>query len=625
MSIQKKSIMKLKKKSRGESLMDKNSVPVSRIEQCLPLDSILSTLARHPFIALAIMCLASACVFGSSTDVRLSQLSILSMFAIFVITAFLVVYFGLKKYFKSELTKTYAFFVSIMSGLTVVIFTADKEENVIAVFIIAVILVVGLFMMWCWQGSINTQRFAALVIFLGFALRLTYILYTTIYERQHDNGIIGQTEGHLGYITQFWNELFALPEGDVRLHNQYYHPPLHHFIVGIILNLLKALGFTDIALVGEYIQYITMFYSCCCMVIMYKILSFFKIDGVALIVGLSIVAFHPTFYIMGGSVNNDMLSITFMAAAVLNTLYYYKNRTYVNIIKIAICVGCGMMSKLSGWMVAPAIAVVFIVVLVQSRKQWFNIIKQWLAFGAVCVPLGLWWSVRNFIMFRVPFNYVLDFGKQIDMYVGDRTFLERLTDFSAFQFESVYDQYVWYNCPYYEYNPTIGLFKTAVFDEAQYTSGLDFWAVLLFWVNVVLALIAVVAMIYMLIKSTGILDRVMKVFLFLIYIVPTVSYYIFCDSFPYTCTMNIRYVVITIFTGALFFAMALQTIKEQYNLKVNVLDANENEAFVAAKPNMVCKALYTFAIILTMIFCIASIVTYIMIGYIPALYDGILH
>lgn len=606
--------------------MEKNSVSASCIEQSSPFDSILNTLAKHPFIALAIMCVASACVFGSSTDVKLSQLSVLYMFAIFTVTAFVVAYFGLKKYFKSELTKTYAFVITVLLGFTVTVFIANIEENIPSVFILAGMIAVGLFILWCWQGTINTQRFAVLIMFLGFALRLTYILYTTIYERQHDNGVIGQTEGHLGYITHFWNNLFELPEGDVRLHNQYYHPPLHHFIVGIVLNLLRALGFTDISSAGEYIQYITMFYSCSCMIIMYKILRFFKIHGMALILGLSIVAFHPTFYILSGSVNNDILSITFMAAAVLNTLYYYKNRTYKNILKIAFCVGCGMMSKLSGWMVAPAIAVVFIVVLIQEKEHWLGIIKQWIVFGVVCVPLGLWWSVRNFILFKVPFNYVLDFGKQIDMYVGgDRTFLERLTDFSAFQFESVYDQYVWYNCPYYEYNPTIGLFKTSVFDEAQYTSELDFWAVLLFWVNVVLALVAVAAMIYMLIKSTGILDRVMKAFLFLIYIVPTVSYYIFCDAFPYTCTMNIRYAVITILTGALFFAMALQTIREQYLPKRNNADENSDRIDIIVKSHSIYKGLSALAITITVVFCIASIVTYVMIGFVPAIYDGFLH
>lgn len=609
--------------------MEKNSVLASRIEQCLSFDTIFNTLAKHPFITLALMCLSGACIFGNSTDTRLSQFSLFSMFAVFAVAVFAVVYFGLKKYFKSKFTKNYAFIVALVSGFAVTSFTASMEvDNIVAVFLISAVLALGLFMLWCWQGTINTRRLAMLIIFLGFALRLTYILYTTIYERQHDNGVIGQTEGHLGYITQFWDRPFALPEGDVRLHNQYYHPPLHHFIVGIVLNVLKALGFTDITVAGEYIQYITMFYSCCCMVIMYKILRFFKINGTALVVGLSIVAFHPTFYILGGSVNNDMLSITFMAGAVLNTLYYYKDRTYANIIKVAVCVGCGMMSKLSGWMVAPAIAVVFIVVLIQSKDEWLQTIKQWVAFGVVCVPLGMWWSVRNFALFGVPFNYVLDFGEQIDMYVGDRPFIERLTDFSLFQFESVYDQFVWYNCPYYEYNPTIGLFKTAVFDEAQYTSPLDFWAILLFWVNVVLALVALIAMIYMLIKSTGILDRVMKMFLFLLYIVPTVSYYIFCDSFAHTCTMNIRYVVITIFTGALFFAMTIQTIKEQHISKRSVAEENGEATGAIIKKNSfnkLYKTLYVSAIALVLIFCLASVVTYVMIGYVPALYDGYLH
>lgn len=77
---------------------------------------------------------------------------------------------------------------------------------------------------------------------------------------------------------------------------------------------------------GENVQILTLFYSSICMVISYKIFRQLGLKGRGLVCAVAIVAFCPTFYIMAGSVNNDILSIAFMLAAVLNTLYWYKIR-----------------------------------------------------------------------------------------------------------------------------------------------------------------------------------------------------------------------------------------------------------------------------------------------------------
>lgn len=604
------------------------------IEQPSFFDNALNTVAKHPFITLMLMCICSVCVFIESSDTELSAFSLFAMFTIGVGFAFFTIFFELKNKFSSELSKAVAFGCFVMIMLLVLGGIARLENNTSVVFLLSLTLAVALAVMWLWQGKLTTKRLSAIIIFLGFALKLTYIIYTTIYERQHDGGTIGSVGGHLGYITHFFDNPFALPEGDVRYTYQYYHPPLHHFIAGVVLNILKVFGYTNIIDIGEVVQYITLFYSSACMLMMYKILRFFKVDGLPLLLGLSVIAFHPTLLILSGSVNNDMLSVTFMLCAILNTLYYYRKSTYKNIIKVAVCVGCAMMSKLSGWMVAPAIAVVFVAVLIRAKKDWFKIFKQWLVFGIICVPLALWWSVRNYILYRVPFNYVLDFGKTTDMYVGNYTVLERLTDFSAYQFNSVYDQFVWYNCPYYEYNPTVGLFKTAMFDEAQYTTDIDFWAKLLFWVNVALALVAVGAMIYMLVKRTSILDKVTKAFLLLVYIIPLLSYYWFCFAYPYTCTMNIRYAVITIFTGVLFLSMAVKNVRDnsilnniatEESININTAVTNSEVSATAVKKSRTGKVFTVVAVTLVILFCISAVIFYLLISYMPAIFDGVLH
>ena len=580
------------------------------------LEEIFSVFARHPFISLGIMCICSACIFMENGDGEISPFSLFTVFSVYLISSFTVIFILCRDCIKSNFNKYAYFGLSITAGLTVFIYISEIENNISLVFLFFVIAAFMLLFAFLKNSTLETKHIAGIIILLGFALRLTYILYTTVYERQHDNGTLGQVGGHLGYISAFWNDPFSLPKENAREIYQYYHPPLHHFTVGIFLNILKLFGYSDINEVGECIQYVTLFYSSACMVLTYKLLRVFNISKIPLLLGLSVIAFHPTFLILAGSVNNDMLSVVLMLAAVLNTVYYYKKNTYANIIKVALCVGLAMLSKMSGWMVAPAIAAVFIAVMIKQKNKRLDIVKQWVVFGVICVPLGLVWSIRCLIRYDMPLGYVMKFDKSIAMYLGDKyTFLQRLTDFSPFQFESVYDQYGWYHCPYYEYNPTIALFKTSMFDEAQYSAPLDFWAASLFWINVVLALVAVAAMVYVLISRKSIIDNIMKVFFLLLYAVPVISYYIFCDSYPFTCTMNIRYVVMSIFTGAFFLSAMLHML-------IRKGSACEENAAKSTTLLLNSTLIYGTAAVI-ILFSAFSVVTYIMIGYVPPIYDGV--
>ena len=69
---------------------------------------------------------------------------------------------------------------------------------------------------------------------------------------------------------------------------------------------------------------------------------------------------------MSGVVNNDLLSVVCMIFTLLFTARWYKNQSIRNILKIALTFGLGMLSKLSAWMVAVPVAVVFTTALVRK-------------------------------------------------------------------------------------------------------------------------------------------------------------------------------------------------------------------------------------------------------------------
>lgn len=417
------------------------------------------------------------------------------------------------------------------------------------------------------KRELTAKKASLLLIISGFLMRLAYVLTIPYYLRGHDIGSVEKLTGHVGYIAYlFFNR--TLPQMDVRTVNQFYHPPLHHITAAVWTGIQSIMGIS-IEYAWENIQLLTLFYSCVCMILAYKIFRAAEVKGGGLVAGIAVIAFCPAFYILGGCINNDIMCIMFMLGAILNTLYWFKSRSFGRIMCIAVCVGCAMMAKLSGWMVAPAIAFIFIFAfvtdMISSKKKTRTLGKyagQFSAFLAVSVPLGLWWGIRNLLRDGVPLTYVIKMSKDSDMYVGDIPLLTRLFDFSFGQFAEVGDAFERYGSSYNEYNPLMGLIKTSVFDElfkAEYYPDVAVLDQALFWSAVVLSAMGFAAMILCFILDIGMRNPV-KIFFAGIYGVIFVSYYIFCIDFAHVCTMNIRYAVPLIVLGALFIGRAVQLL-----------------------------------------------------------------
>lgn len=521
------------------------------------VEGIWQNAKQHPYLFAALLCFCSAALFMGGTEKTLPPVSFSILAVLCTITTLFLLIRARKKQTLQKST-FYLLFI-VITAFILFFFTQIQglSHNIYFLFLLGAFGAVFLIFYLRNTNQLTNGKLVAIVFFLGFTLRLIYILYTTIYTRQHDVGDF-QGAGHLSYVGYIYNN-FALPEGDVRNIWQHYHPPLHHSLQALWLRILTGFGYS-FEVAAEGMQFLNLFYSCAATISFYKILPLFKLNGNALVAAFYIVAFHPTFILLSGSVNNDMLSIAFVLGAILCTIQWYRKPSYGSIAKIALCVGLGMMSKLSVWLVAPAIAVVFLLVLLQNRKKSMPLIKQFALFGVICVPLGLWWSVRNYLSHRVPFTYVPGLTTLDAQYVGGHSAFDRLFNFGAFQFESVYDQFTFYGGKYFEFNPTVGLFKTAMFDEASYI-GLDFFSQLLFWSGTIVAVLAFVLMIYVFMQKTTMMDRIMKAFFAILYGVIFISYYFFCFAYPHTCTENIRYAVPLIIIGGLFIGIFLQLCK----------------------------------------------------------------
>lgn len=418
----------------------------------------------------------------------------------------------------------------------------------------------------------NTQLNALLIFGVSFFVKFYYIFYTSVYTRQNDVHLFGQEAGHAGYMEYL---LFnhKLPDFDVRNIWQYCHPPLHHAICALWIDINENILGVGHDPARESLQTLSLFYTMTIMITAYKLLRRFRLDGMALYVPMLIISFHPSFILFSGAINNDVLSVAFMMGAVLCTLKWYDDQTLFGILKIALCVGLGMMTKLSAALVAPPIAIVFLVVFIRKIKtDGLKLFGQFAAFGAVCVPLGLWFEIRNYIKWKVPITYVQEMPITVTQYIGDRSFKSRITDFSSEQFKSVFEQWLMRDengnlQGYNEYNPLVAILKNSLFGESinegyfEKSQYVLMVAKVLFWLGMLLAAVFFVIMIVMLFKKCG-MKPLEKTLFASFYFVMLFNFYKMCRDYPFTCTMNFRYITPTVIITSLFCGMFMQMKKD---------------------------------------------------------------
>lgn len=544
----------------------------SKIQKKSMLLYMADIFAEHPFLLAAAACLFSVTF---ATGKNITRLGAMIPAAVFCLCCFIGAAFIAERVPKKSKHQ-----MMIWLGISSVILSvwfghllliSKKPQMVILSTGIVLTLAAAIYL--AAAKILTTRRIILLMIILGFLVRLAYIITVDIEHKQHDVGNLEEMDGHLGYIAYIAYHLH-LPDMDVRDVYQFYHPPLHHMTAAAWVRIQHLLGIEEADL-WENIQLLTLFYSSCCMILCKKIFTQLGLKKNGLVAAMAIICFNPTFFILSGSINNDILSFTLLLAAILNTLYWYQKPTMGRILCIALCVGCSMMAKLSGWMAAPAIGFLFAFVFfknIRNPKETKKNLLQYTAFLSVCAPLGLWFGIKNLITHGVPLTYVMRLSEKSKQYIGNISPMKRLFDFSPQQFSHPGVQFVLYKADYNEYNPLIGLFKTSAFDElftARYYPAVAGWDQILLWCTILVGLTGFAAMMYTFIKDQE-MNPILKVFTAILYATYIISYYAFCFAFPHVCTENIRYALPLIVLGAFFYGKMLYALKENHSPKTRI-------------------------------------------------------
>ncbi len=406
------------------------------------------------------------------------------------------------------------------------------------------------------RGAADTSVICSLIILTGAVLRFNYAIYTGADVRQHDvHEFFAHNGGHAEYICYIF-ENRRLPDFDPREIWQFYHPPLHHIVCAIVLTAVDTFG-GDVCTTGvKILQLLMAFYSVLYNVFAYKSLCLLPLKKRTLCVCTAAVTFHPTLILLSGSLNNDMLSSLFGMSAIYFTIKWSEKQSICNIVLIAVSVGAGMMTKLAVGLLAPGIAAVFLAVLIKSaanRKQNLRCIRrlimQFVLFGAICMPIGLYWPVRNYVKFGVELNYIPRLSEKSSQFIAQSA-AERFLNWIPFQLSSPFTQWADVGAPYNEFNPIIALWKNAMFDEKTFFDGcitLQAVCVILFVINIVLSFTVLKSVIGFFSEKRR-WSMEIKLLIAGIFIIVTGNYFVFCINYPHVCTQNMRYCVPLIFT-----------------------------------------------------------------------------
>ncbi len=558
-------------------------------------------ITKHPVTCLGILCLLLAGVFTQGHEITFAPTAPLVLALVTLVAAV-----GAYPNQKAMITLVHG---GVLTGVTGYLLTLSSYFLPLSMALFGGMVLAGIALVLFINGQLTQKRGLILLLTAGFLLRLCYVLYTTAATRQHDvwhfsvgDFLFFQNQRHAEYIEYIAANL-KLPHLDpttVGL-SQLYHPPLHHLLAGLWLRLNTAFGLPYWVAV-ENIQLLTLFYSSAVMVIAYRILRLLKCKGLALFIPFSLVVFHPTFILMAGSVNNDLLSIALAIYALYATLRWAKNPTVKTILPIALGIGGAMMAKLSGGMVAPGVALVFL-------WKWWEAIKQkdgsgkklfwqFVIFGLICVPLGLWWQVKNMVAFGVPLTYVPALTQNSGQYIGDCTLFERLVEVPPNSLQQIF--IVWKNqgirATYNECNLFLALLKSSVFGEFTLFDSTSQMGVhqagvlaskILFYTNTALIACSLCSGIVLFFKKEQ--RKSPSFWLFtLVWGVLLLSYIRFCFAYPQTCTQNFRYAVPTLMAGCVWLGLGLKYTK--------------NRIF----PGVVTAC--------TVVFCLGSAVCYTLLG-----------
>lgn len=417
------------------------------------------------------------------------------------------------------------------------------NEQLIHIGMMLILILVSVALIWqTWSGrrfGTGQSRYNAgiyAVMIMGIVMRIGYMLSTDCTVRGHDLWDIDPAgAGHAGYLLQILTK-HQLPDTNTL---QLYQQPLF-YILGALVSRFLNLFFHEVTYhdLVDAAKTVSCMASCISLVLCRRIAQESGLKEQGILYTLILTAFLPASYLTGGTVNPDALASLMMLYAYLFTLRWLRNRSWKNTILLAVIFGLSMMTKISCGVVALVTAGIFLwqFVIALHKKKAGRLLIKYLVFGCISIPLGMWYSVRNYILFRQPLTYVLWLGEQSELYTGSHPIIQRilLIDVDNLLQGPYTDVWSDYNLPVY-------YLKSALFGEFSFDVP-GFLPVLLLLTAFVLSLFCISAVICSIRNR-----RIRRDYRIMIAVSMSLVLYgsgiLFYLKYPFGCSMDFRYII----------------------------------------------------------------------------------
>lgn len=468
--------------------------------------------------------------------------------------------------FKTD--KLYIPVIAVLSCITGIFYIVNypRRQFMIIALLMLSCLLYGIYR-YMKEKTIGTYAFMCILL-ISFLLKADYVIYTPNWVRQHDVIGFGAGFGQAGFIEYFYEKL-RLIDFDPRDYWGYFQPPLHHMIAGLWLRLMNIIC-PNYGWACENVQLLTLFYSAMIGYVSYLIIKDNSLHNLKQnLIAFIYIALHPIFILMSGSINNDVLCVLLQLCAMYFFLKYCKeeNGSWVYIILTAITLGLSMMTKLSAILIAPAIGCVMLYRLIGLHKikgatgkatialgdksALVKTLSQYLVFGFISIPIGVWSPVRNLILFGVPLNYTPEVGEPLSQSLVQRIFDIR----TSTPFTCMIDN----GDAYDEFNLFLGCLKTSLFGEYTFKDikGATFAGWVLLLSGAVIAVWLTVRFVKMLFDKK--ITPQLRIFCG-VYAVASIVFYInLCLSIPNFSSLDFRYIAHLVVLGGLAIANGRHT------------------------------------------------------------------
>ncbi len=411
---------------------------------------------------------------------------------------------------------------------------------------VCILAALAVTVMLCIKKKEEAYKYIVIcILVIGVIMRVGYMLYTPFYVRGHDVRALNDS-GHANYIILLMQG--QLPPSNVE---QFYHPPLFHTLAAIMCRFFQFItGIQDVKRVLEAGKLISCWASIATLFLSLDLCHELKLGRNAELVVLCISAFLPEHFLLAGRLNNDSLSVVFMTGIILYTLKWYRTRSLIDLVILALCFGLGMMTKISVGTLALVTGPIMLIVLYKGIKERAGVkcLKHYFLFGIIAFPLGMWYPIRNLILFDQSFTYVRRVKEGSSMYCGDHSLASRFIPFI--------EPHIFVNLRE-NYNVWGYMLRTAVFGETTFEI-IKWIPALLLACNVVLAALSFVVMIIKLFHK----PKVPFIVLSLFWVIQIISYILFNIDHPVACTMDFRYVIPTALIGSVFLGDWMENSRE---------------------------------------------------------------